>query len=320
MRSIIPSTQRRPMFSSFKSAPLLRLALLFFSLAVLTRISYYALEDGFSIRRIEAPISFHGDIAVQPPTKSALDKLSTITGQHFRYLKKGSQAYAFISDDGRYILKLFKLHHMQPAEWLLSFPAPGILQRYRDNLVYRRRARIELTLTSYKLASEYLINECGLVYAQVLPSSGFSLPVTIHDAIGRRYTLDLSQHGFAIQKRAELVLPSFDRWIKEKDLVHAKKAIDSLVALIALRSSKGIQDSDPDLHKNAGLIGTTAVLIDIGSFYSNPSITSSDEMSRDMKKVFNRFGEWLEKRSPELYNYLQTRLNDNKHARWTPPE
>jgi hypothetical protein len=209
---------------------------------------------------------------------------------------------------------------MQPAEWLQAIPAPGILQRYRDNLIHRRRYRIELTLTSYKLAIEDLVQECALIYAQVLPSQAFSLPVTIKDAIGRRYTIELSQHGFAIQKRAQLVIPSFDRWIKDGNLPQAKQAIDSLVALIAQRSSKGVQDSDPDLHKNAGLIGSSAVCIDIGSFYANPSISSPTEMKCDMKKIFHRFSEWLLKRSPELHHHLQSRLDSPEELYWSPPE
>ncbi len=316
----MPSTTRHPLSRPFKNGTFLRLACIFFFCTFLTRTTYYALAEGFCLKRIEAPISFQGDISVKPPSKSTLETLSSITHQHFRYLKKGSQAYAFISDDGHYVLKLFKLHHMQPAEWLQTIPAPGVLQRYRDNLIRRRKYRIELTLTSYKLATEKLLQECGLVYAQVLPSPEFSLPVTIVDAVGRRYSIDLSQHGFAIQKRAELVIPSFERWIKDGDFQQAKSAIDSLVALITARSIKGVQDSDPDLHKNAGLIGTKAVLIDIGSFYANPSIADPTEMQRDMKKVFNNFYEWLSKRSPSLADYLKAKLESPEELCMSPAE
>jgi hypothetical protein len=306
--------------SSFKTGTLLRLSLACLVLALVTRATYYSLSDGFSLKRIEAPISFQGDISVKPPSKEILETLCTITRQQFRYMKKGSQAYAFISDDDRYILKLFKLHHMQPAEWLQSIPTPGFFKLYRDNLIHRRRYRIELTLTSYKLAAEVLRQECGLLYAQILPSHTFVLPVVIKDAIGRQYSIDLAQHGFAIQRRAELVIPSFDTWIKDGNLSQAKHALDSLVGLIAQRSLKGVQDSDPDLHKNAGLIGNSAILIDIGSFYANPSISLMPEMKRDLKKVFQHFSGWLSKRSPELYNHLQLRLECPETIQWSPSE
>lgn len=315
------SPTMRPTGSSpFKMRTLLRLALVFLLFAFITRGAYYVLSEGFSLQRIEVPLTSCDDISVKPPSKVALEALSSIAQHHFRYLKKGSQAYAFISDDGRYILKLFKLHHMQPAEWLQSIPVPDFLKNYRDTLIQRRRYRITLTLTSYKLAAEQLLDECGLVYAQILPSDRFSLPVTIQDAIGRTYTLDLALHGFAIQKRAELVLPLFDAWIKSGNVAQAKQAIDSLVGLIVKRSSKGIQDSDPDLHKNAGFVGASAVLIDIGSFSSNPSITSIPEMRRDIKKVFHHFSDWLSIHSKELYDHLQTRLERPEELQWAPSE
>ena len=304
----------------FKMKTFVRLALVFFFFTFLTRTIYYTLTEGFCLSRTETPVTFSGDLSVPPPSNDSLQNLVSITHQPFRYLKKGSQAYAFLSDDGRYILKLFKLHHMQPADWLLKIPVPGAVGRYRDDLVRRRTYRIELTLNSYKIAAKTLLQECGLLYAQVLPSHEFNLPVTIIDAIGRRYTIDVSQYGFAIQKRAELVIPSFERWISQGDISSARQAIDSLVALIATRSSKGIQDTDPDLHKNAGLIGTTAVLIDIGSFFANPAIKQPSEMQRDMNKVFSRFSEWLSVHSPVLHSHLQHRLESLDDQPWKAPE
>lgn len=297
---------------------LLKLSLIALCAAFCLRGAYYTLSEGFSLRRIKAPVLFSDDLSMPPPSDSTLKTLTDISSQQFRYLKKGSQAYAFASEDGRYILKLFKLHHLQSADWLSSIPAFGIIRQYRDNLVHRRQYRIGLTLSSYKLAAEHLPDECALLYTQILPSSTYSLPITIRDAVGRTYTIDLAQHGFALQRRSQLVLPSFERWIKEGDLVQAKQAIDSLVALIARRSAKGIRDTDPDLHKNAGLLGKTAMFIDIGSFFATPSIAAPEEMKKDMKKVFSRFSEWLGKRSPELQNYLLAQLEDPLATEWAP--
>ncbi len=311
---------KKPLFRALKTRTLIRITGIFLCTSFCVRIVHYSLTDGFSLKRIESPISFQGDLSIKQPSKAILNDLCSISKQHFSYLKKGSQAYAFLSDDGKYILKLFKLHHMRPADWLQDVPLPSFLQSYRDNLVRRRRYRIELTLTSYKLAAESLAQECALIYAQIRPNSSYSIPITIKDSAGRTYTIDLAQHGFALQRRANLVPPSFIRWIKDKDIASAKRAIDSLVALIAQRSSKGIQDSDPDLHKNAGLIGTSAIFIDIGSFYANPAIKNRAEMQRDLKKVFFHFSVWLSKRSPELRDYLQSRLNAPEELHWSPPE
>ena len=288
-------------------------------LALCVRIGYYAMTDGFSLARVEAPLSFPGDFSVPPPSGSTLKILSSLSQQHFRYFKKGSQAYAFLSEDGQYVLKLFKLHHLQQANWLRALPAFGFLKTYRDFLIERRDYRIDLTLNSYKLAAEQLPDECALIYAQILPSPAYSLPVTIHDAVGRTYTIDLAQHGFAVQRRCDLVIPCFERWIRDHDMEKGRAAIDSLVALIARRSSKGIQDIDPDLHKNAGLLNGHAIFIDIGSFRACPEMRQTHEMKSTVKKVFLHFSEWLADRSFELNEHLAQRLETPGSVCWSSP-
>ena len=294
--------------SRFSTAFFLRVALLLALLTLVLRASYYFLSEGFSLARIEAPIHFHANLSLPEPTPTTLQELRTIMHQRFFYLKKGSQAYAFISEDKTHVLKLFKLHHMQPADWILSIPVPGCLSSYRDNLVKRRAFRISLTLQSYKIAAEQLPDECALVYTQILPTTTYSLPVTIVDAIGRTYTIDLAAHGYALQKALRLVPSSFDGWIKNNDMVHAKEAIDSLCTLMARRSAKGIQDLDPDLHKNAGLLGTKAAILDIGSFILNPKMATPEEAQRDIRKVFEHFSVWLQQKSPELASYLDEKI------------
>jgi hypothetical protein len=224
-----------------------------------------------------------------------------------------------LSDDGKYVLKLFKFYHLQSPEWLLSIPLPQFAARYRNELVRRRKDRIVLTLNSYKIASERLQPECGLIYTQILPSTAFSLPATLKDANGRVYTVDLAQYGFTVQKKISLVLPSLEQWIQNGQIDTAKNAIDSLVSLITSRSRKGVQDLDPDLHKNAGLIGTCAVHIDIGSFFLNPDICSPEEIRRDSRKIFSSLHAWLKKRSPELTDHLESRLSTPETMDWVPP-
>ena len=310
----------RPPFQAVRSKTLLKIAGAVLCTTLIARVAYYASTEGFSITRIEAPLSFSGDLSVPTPSDQQLTTLTSIVRQRFRYLKKGSQAYAFVSDDGRYVLKLFKLHHMQNANWLKSIPSFGILKKYRDSLFERRGYRINLTLNSYKIAAEQLPEECALIYAQILPSSAYTLPVTIQDAIGRTYSIDLARHGYAIQRKSDLVLPCFEQWIEGDEIEKGKAAIDSLVALIAQRSLKGIQDTDPDLHKNAGLVGGRAIFIDIGSFHECPTVRLPSEMKQDMNKVFLHFSQWLTLRSPELANHLAQRLDVPEQVQWVAPE
>jgi hypothetical protein len=296
-----------------------RIALLIFIATLFIRPVYYYITEGFALNRIEVIIPPDPKLLLPSPTEKELKKLKIITSQPFHYLKKGSQAYAFISKDGMYILKLFKFHHMRELSWVHAIPLPQTIAQKRDFLLQRRAVRTNLSLNSYKIAQTSLKDECGLIFTQILPSSSYNLPVSLEDRVGREYTIDLSHYGFAIQHRLNLVLPSLRTWISENKIDEAKKALSSLVGLIVTRSKKGIQDSDPDLHKNAGLIGTTGVHIDIGSFSANPNISQIEKMRPDVQKTFRKLVLWLQDKSPELSLYLSELLKDPEEASWTAP-
>jgi hypothetical protein len=293
-----------------------QIAALAFCLTLGTRAIYYSLSEGFCIERIATPLCHNESLLLPSPTLEKLEQLSQVTSQPFFYMKKGSQAYAFISQDKKFVLKLFKYHHMQPAEWLLAIPLPPPLSTYRDSLVQRRRYKIDLTLNSYRIAASQLQNECALLYAQMLPTNTYKLPLTIYDSIGRTHSLDLSHYGFAIQHAAQLVQPSLERWIENNELQDARKALFSLVQLFIQRSSLGVGDVDPDLHKNAGFVGTQAIFIDIGSFTNDDRIMKRDVMKRDIEKTFSSLLRWLQKRSPELATYLQSLISETTKE-WT---
>lgn len=298
---------------------LARISIIIFVSTLLIRPLYYYTTEGFALNRIEVIIPHDPLLELPPPSENQLNQLTLITKQPFHYLKKGSQAYAFISEDGKYILKLFKFHHMRPLTWVSKIPLPQAIARERDFLLLRRDLRTKRSLNSYKIAALHLQDECGLLFTQILPSSSYTLPVHIEDRLGRKYCIDLSHYGFAIQHRLNLVMPSLQKWINEKKMDEAKKALSSLIGLMVHRSKKGIQDADPDLHKNAGFIGSTAVNVDIGSFFENAHIAQTNQMRPDIQKTFLKLVVWLSSRSPELAAYLSEKLKTPENEPWEAP-
>lgn len=296
-----------------------RISITIFVATLLIRPIYYYTTEGFALNRIEVIIPRDPLLELPSPTENQLKKLTLITKQPFHYLKKGSQAYAFMSEDGQYILKLFKFHHMRPLTWVNNIPLPQAIAQERDYLLLRRDLRTKRSLNSYKIAATHLQDECGLLFTQILPSPSYSLPVQLEDRLGRKYSIDLSQYGFAIQHRLNLVMPSLQKWINEKNTDEAEKALSSLVGLMVQRSKKGIQDADPDLHKNAGFYGSTAVNVDIGSFFENKNISQVNAMRPDIQKTFQKLIIWLNNKSPKLASYLSEKLKEPEKESWQTP-
>jgi hypothetical protein len=272
------------------------------------RASFYAATDGFSLYKIDNTFPASDEWKLSPPNAYERQKIHAICEKPFYYLAKGSQAYAFISDDGEYVLKLFKCYHLTPVTWLEKLPLPQSLDHWRDETIQKRQKKIDATLQSYKIAENVLKKECGILALEILPSPSFQQEVEIVDKIGRQYRLNLANYGFILQKKADLIYPTLSRWIKEGNISQAKKALTSIVDLVIQRSKKGIQDSDPDLHKNAGLIGTKAVFIDVGSFHKNLNAKNPQVFQQDLLKITNTLKNWLNAQSPELAKHLEEEI------------
>lgn len=283
------------------------------------RAGYYWASDGFSLHKIQNTFPIDKQWHVEPAASREQKLLKKACNQPFYYLAKGSQAYAFVSADGQYVLKLFKCYHLSPVSWLAQLPLPENLSQLRNDAVTKRQKKIDETLASYKLAASTLRAECGLVAMQILPNPNFHQPVTIVDKIGRSYTIDLGNYGFIVQRKADLIYPSIAAWIANKDMQSAKQAVSSIVALLVQRSKKGIQDSDPDLHKNAGLIGSNAIFIDLGSFHENRDAKKSTVYTADLLKITNNLKLWLQKQSPILTEHLEREISQAADSSWRKP-
>ena len=289
-------------------------------LCVALRLIYYVVSDGFALYKIENTFPVTEAWQISAPNEAELARIHDICKQPFHYLGKGSQVYAFESADGKYVLKLFKCYHLTPVQWLARLPLPGELAHARDEAVERRQKKIDESLASYKIAADSLRDECGLIYMQILPSSQFHLPVQLIDKLGRDLSIDLAQFGFILQYKAELIFPKLASWLAAGDQASARSALESIVALIVKRSKKGIQDQDPDLHKNAGLIGTSAIFIDLGSFHRNLQVCHEEVYRRDLVKISRRLRDWLQRAHPELVPALDECIKSASTCTWKKPE
>ena len=130
--------------------------------------------------------------------------------------------YAFTSADREYVLKVFKCYHLSPADWLEKIPLPESLVSLRTQALEKRRKKIKDTLHSYKLASANLVEECGIICLEILPSTGFHQEATLIDKLGRSHIIDLGSIGFIVQKRAKLIYPTLSHWIATGQLSDAK--------------------------------------------------------------------------------------------------
>jgi hypothetical protein len=260
--------------------------------------------DGFTISKIQAPIPYY------PQWQENKEELPDVFDQKYNYLDSGGQAYAFASEDGKYVLKFFKRHLRTVPLWLRVLPLPETLAAKREAQRVKRERKLHRDYESYILAMQYLPEETGLLYLHLNRTLHLKTVAHIVDKIGIEHTIALDKVPFILQKRAINSYAYIESLLENGELEKAKEAIDSILALIASRSMKGIYDADVSIHRNLGFYEQRAMIIDVGRFKLQPTLVEPKAYREHLYKVTRRLSTHLEEMCPQLAEYLDERVKE----------
>jgi hypothetical protein len=227
---------------------------------VLVGKSWHYCKDGFSPRRVQLDFSeMRKAGTLDPHLRKAL-------AQQYSYLSRGRQSYAFVSDDGQYVLKLPRSDSYCLPFWLrcCSF---SVLDRRREEGLAARKKRLHSLMNSFSLAYEELKKETGLLYLHLGPTDHLMSRVTLRDRLGSIYELDLDQTAFVLQAKTPLMIPLFKQRLAEGDREGAKAILRAFIDFVAFRAQRGIFNKDGSFLRNFGYDGGRVIQIDIGDFY-----------------------------------------------------
>lgn len=263
---------------------------------------------GFRPHKIYSHFPYEESFAIAPLEKDSKEKINTILSQPFSFLGDGGQGYSFVSQDGQYVLKLFKLHHVRVPSFVKSIapylPFGGHLQDW----IKERDKDKERMLSSCKIAYDYLAKETAIVYAHINASSDHLPSVTLYDAIGAIHHIDMDRAVFALQRKADLAFTHLKQDLSRHDEKAAKAAIDDFLTFLAERCQKGVEDRDTGLKRNFGYLDGKLMEIDVGSFVLNPSLTEKEALYSEVAKKGEDLRFLLEEQYPEMLPYYEARL------------
>lgn len=276
--------------------------------------------DGFSVDKISSDLTYQLAWDVSPLPGDEKQAVREILSQPFSYLGKGAQAFVFGSKDGKYVIKLFRHHHMRASFWIKYLPFG-----WAESRIEKKFGKLWIDFASYKLAFEELRNETGMIFLHLNKSNDLHQKLQIIDKIGIAHTLEADQMEFLVQKRAELIYPGIEKLMETGQEEKAQRAIEQLVHLLVQRCEKGIWDKDPDLNTNFGLVEDSPIQIDVGRFrkltadkglddfpsrrvssrfYKMKRINTRDEVFR----ITDHLHQWLQARFPVLDETLKTEI------------
>ncbi|MBS3904692.1 MAG: hypothetical protein KGZ39_05145 [Simkania sp.] len=268
--------------------------------------TYYYFVDGFLLLKTKVHMGQdpRWEIHTSQEDKQLIDK---ILSQKFTYLDKGRHTYAFASEDGHYILKLFKQNQIWSFDFLNHVYCPPFWQAKRDRIIFKRHRKKEHRYTSFKIAYDHLKEKSGLIFVHLNQSSNINKKVTIYNKLHQASTIDMDSMVFILQKKAETFGSYLDKLIKDpNNTAEIKRAMDSFYRLLEYRLCRGIADKDlgPKIFSNYGVCDSQPMIIDVGGQYLDPAlITCRDLWQPEINAISKPLLVLLQEKNPELHLY-----------------
>jgi hypothetical protein len=262
----------------------------------------YKQTDGFALNKIcsRLPADPRWECSAEPQL-AALD-------QSFRYLGKGAQCYVFVSQDQQYVIKFFRVSHIEAPGWLKHLPLPAYLDKLRQQKIAVKDMKRVKDFSSYLFAYENLRAETGLIYLHLSKTAHLKKKLQIIDKIGVAHSLNLDEMEFILQRRATPFYSGMQAMIHAGEIEQAKTALSQLVHLLSKRHQAGLTDKDPDLKTNFGLIGTMPVQFDVGRFKKRAPNKKPEPFQQEVIRITDHFKQWLLQKEPELAHYLESEI------------
>lgn len=233
---------------------------------------------------------------------SQIKNLQLILSQPYSYLDQGRQIIAFLSEDKKFVLKIFKSKRLKPSDSASFFSYIPFLKNYYQKREGKRKRRIERLFNGYKLAYEKDREQTGLHYIHLNPTDTLHTTITVVDRLGITHTIDLDTTRFAVQESAIITKDLFIKLFEQGDISGVKRHIRKIFDMYFSEYKKGIVDMDQNLFHNTGFVGERAVRLDIGQLTLSEKIKNPQEYQKDLTKLATkRIGLWLQKYYPNEY-------------------
>lgn len=250
--------------------------------------------------KIKARSYSHGFSPIYTQTVAGLDSsmLDEIFKQPFRRLGMGKQMIALISEDQKYVLKLFNPMRPLQKKWYTKWKCwkeySSLKWLKREWL--GRTGRLKKLFKRHKIAYEMLKEETGLLFVHLAPSKQVSHYITVIDDRGKEIQLHLADTPFVLQKKATLVPAYLNNLIQTNRIEEAKAAIVQIEKLLEKRLEARITDRIQTMENNYGFVDGKPIQIDVGRIRFNEPFDVSEEKER----IFNNFQTW----TAEHYGHL----------------
>ncbi len=268
------------------------------------------LTDDFSVMRL---VPAHKDISLYQEKNP--NNLPQLLQQTYTYLGKGKQAYVFVSEDKKHVLKLFKPFFPSYSITILghSFNCrfskiPFIQTIYSFFYPEEGRRRREQDFRSYINAFTILKEDTVLEYLHLSETNNLHNSLQIVDKIGVSHTIDSNTSCFLIQRKIDLLYPTLADCLQKNDIEKAKKLIESF-ARLSLKLAQLKIVNPTTIEENWGCLEDQSLLLDVGRLLTAQDLHKNPPSLDQAYHTIHHLKKWLSKHSPSLCQYLEESLS-----------
>ena len=267
-------------------------------------MGYLTHSDDFRLSNIQYEIPYHPEWEAGELGPVQKHLLGHILCQNFTYLSQGNQCYAFLSEDGKWVLKMFIFKHLKPSPLLSLIPSVGSLNDYKQAIEKEKGSQLESLLNSYKLAYDFYRPESGSVYIHFNQSRKLNKAVSLTDQSGRQWTVDLDQLAFVIQQRAVPLSEELDQLLSRSDIKNASLRIRQIFSLYLRQYSIGIHDGGKSVMSNNGFVGEKPIHFGVECLIVDDRIKMHEKQLEQLVNVSLCIDEWMESNFSEYRSEL----------------
>ena len=230
--------------------------------------------------------------------------ISSLLKQKFHYLGKGHQAFAFVSEDGQYVLKLFKPHYPHIEFFGESFnftyiPFSKWLYKVVAKEAYDKR--LQEDFTSYVNAYTTFKDESLVEYLHLAETSDLKEPLRLFDKINILREFDSNSTCFLIQKKVEPLQATLQNLLKEDKIGDVRIVLEKLLHLLVRRVDLGFYKPTHKFHANFGCIGLEPYQLDIGNLLTPKDLgLAEDTKTINLETSVKKLKLWLGEHIPSL--------------------
>jgi hypothetical protein len=225
--------------------------------------------------------------------------------QKFYWLGRGQQSSVYLSKDGEYVIKLFPQSRHQ-EQLLKERPLKFLFNKHFRKSAERTAAHRERVFVGSKLCYEECPEESGIVYVHLNRTDNFLSTIKLIGPGERIQRIKGDQLSFVVQRRADYVVPTFQKLMEEGKVEEAKLRLEQIFTLLYDMAAKGLIGRDTNLisGNNIGFTKERAICIDVGAV-AKEVVDVEAHMRWEFDERVAPLYDWLRIKYPALADHYQ---------------